>query len=83
MPLLWAAGTVSFLLLARSLQTQLDMDYRMLAMTTPFCILVLVSPLQAATLPLPQRLTGLLIAVVMGLTINEVDPIIKTDLTVV
>jgi hypothetical protein len=70
MPLLWVAGTVSFLLLARSLQTQLDMDYRMLAMTTPFCILVLVSPLQAATLPSPQRLTGLLVAVVMGLMIN-------------
>lgn len=70
MPLLWAAGTVSFLLLARSLQTQLDMDYRMLAMTTPFCILVLVSPLQAAIPPLPQRLTSLFVAVVMGLMIN-------------
>jgi hypothetical protein len=54
MPLLWAFGMLAFLLLARSLQTQLDMDYRMLSMTTPFLVLALVSPLQAA-IPLSSQ----------------------------
>jgi hypothetical protein len=66
-PLLWALGMLGFLLLARSLQTQLDMDYRMLSMTTPFLVLALASPLQAA-IPLSshRRLQGAWAIAVVG-----------------
>lgn len=70
-PLLWAFGILSFLLLARSLQTQLDMDYRMLSMATPFLVLALASPLKAA-MPLSSQhlLQGAWVVAVLGLMIN-------------
>lgn len=69
-PLLWAFGILSFLLLARSLQTQLDLDYRMLSMATPFFVLALASPLTAA-MPLSShhRLQGIWVTAVLGLMI--------------
>lgn len=69
-PLMWTGGSLSFLLLARSLQTQLDLDYRMLATATPFAVLVLAWPMQSSAPVSANKLKALILAVGIGLMAN-------------
>ena len=69
LPLLWAGGHVAFLLFARSIQKELDMDYRMLSVAMPFCMLSLALPINHALSKAPFGLVKMLTVLVIALVL--------------
>jgi len=74
LPFIWAGASLAFLLFARSLQAQLDMDYRMLAVAAPFLFLAAASSvaslLAARSFAGARSLKNVLVAVMLGLMVN-------------
>lgn len=70
LPMIWFAGYLLFLLVARRMQTRVDLDLRMLAIAVPFLLLAMTPAVNAALSDRVIDTRKVLVIVVLGLLVN-------------
>lgn len=70
LPIVWMTGYLLFLLYARSIQTTVDLDLRMIAVAFPFLLLAMTPAVNAASSDSLFDIRKVLLALLLGLLIN-------------
>lgn len=71
LPLVWLSGYLAFLLYARTIQTEVPMDLRMLAVAFPFLLFALTPAVNVAFSGRLLNIKTVLITLLLGLLINS------------